>query len=70
MSPTSKLACLKSDVDIIIDDSFVASIKPDHTHFFQKVIKMIETMANLDDSDNELYDNLNGIVNEESPKKV
>jgi len=42
------------DFDVIIDDSLVSAIKEEHKGVLAKVIKMIETMANLDEEDDEL----------------
>jgi hypothetical protein len=40
------------DIDVIIDDIFLENFKkPEHQVLFQKVIKMVDTMENLNDEE-------------------
>lgn len=43
------------DIDIIIDDAFMKNLKkPEHKEIFKTIDKMIETMENLNEEDEEI----------------
>lgn len=56
-------------LDIIIDDCFLKSLNEDHKPYFEKVLLMVDTMANLDEEDGDIAANLNGIVVEKEEEK-
>ena len=56
------------EIDLIVDDEIIENLTEEHksSSYFVKILKMIETMENIESEDEEINKHLDGEVIEES----